>query len=70
VQLLRKDKESAPAQTQGKPETKQSNPQPAAMAKANPNPQVDEAKKPESVKAPPTEAPTPPQTAPSDTPAK
>ena len=70
VQLLKKDKEPAPAQTQSKPETKQSNPQPAAMAKTNPNPQVDEAKKPESAKAPPTEAPTPPQTAPFDAPAK
>jgi len=70
VQMLKKDKEPATMQQQSKPETKQSNPQPAATAKPNTKQQVDETRTPESPKAAPTETPTTPQTSPSDTPAK
>lgn len=56
IQLLKKDKEPTTVQPQSSPETKQSNPQPAATTKPNPKPQVDETKKPETPNATPTEA--------------
>ena len=70
VQLLKKEKEPTAVQPQSKPESAQSNPQPAAATKPNTKQQVDETRTPESPKAAPTETPTTPQTSPSDTPAK
>lgn len=70
VQLLKKDKEPATMQQQSKPETKQSNPQPAPAAKPETKQQVEETRTPESPKAAPTETTVSAQTSPSDTPAK